>query len=501
MSTQSLDFSDLGGKKKLDFSDLGGKPVSGEVSVKVSSGGVEIPNAPNQQQEPDISTQKYSLGGFGENVLNSGGRMVGDIASAITSPVQTAKGLGGLALGLGEKLIPGRQDAEQNVDALVNLYVDRYGGLENIKKTMYEDPVGVLADFATLAGGAGLAAKGVGLVSKTANLGRVAQVAGKTARIAGIVSDVADPLRTAGRVAGAGMRVVPGSARIAGRLYESALKPSLAAKNIPRVAEQVATGLRESIPVSEKGAQKLSGLIDGLNVQISKEISNAKGAAVSPIKISQRTDQLAAKFSAQVNPADDLAAIAKAKAEFLDQFAIRDPQGNILGYRKIPASQAQAMKVGTYQQIRNSYGKLSTATVEAQKALARGIKEELAKAIPELAELNERESKLLGLDKQLQRAVARISNHQIFGIGTPIAAAGAGAVTGSPPIALATAVIRSVLDNPAMKSKLAISLNYVYKHKKGFSHVSAKTAISRVQGYIDRLNNATDESGISQPTP
>ena len=125
----------------------------------------------------------------------------------------------------------------------------------------------------------------------------------------------------------------------------------------------------------------------------------------------------------------------------------------------IPVQQAQEMKQGTYQQLRNSYGQLSSATVESQKALARGLKEELQQQFPQIQNLNAQEGKLIDLDSALDRAVTRISNHQLMGIGSPLAAAGAGAATGSPPMALASGVFKAILDDPVVKSKLAIAQN------------------------------------------
>ena len=449
----------------------------------------------------DEPTNERSLAGFGANVVESGGRFLGDIGTAIMNPLDTAKAVGGLALGGFQKLIPGEQGAEKNVDALVNLYVDRYGGLENLKKTAYEDPVGMLADFATLAGGGAMLAKGAGMAAKGANLAKTAEMVGKVGRVAGAIGEVADPLRMAGKgVALAAKPLKPAAAR----LYESALKPSLAAKNVPKVAEQIKTGLREGIPVSQAGVEKIGNLIDDLQGKITDEIAarGQAGAKVSPMRIAARADETSAKFAKQVNPEADLQAISGAKKEFLNRHAIRDPDGNILGYRMIPVAEAQAVKVGTYQQLRKKYGELSGASIEAQKALARGIKEELVAAIPELAELNARESKLINLDSQLQKAVARIRNHQIFGIGTPIVAAGVGAVTESTKAALVAGAIRAMIDHPGLKSRLAIVINSAGKRNPTkYGHPTMATAISRVQEYIDALDASQAGSAGAPPTP
>ena len=112
------------------------------------------------------------------------------------------------------------------------------------------------------------------------------------------------------------------------------------------------------------------------------------------------------------------------------------------------AADAQAMKKGTYTVLGGKYGEQGSASVEAQKALARGLKEEIATQFPEISNLNAQESKLLDLQPILERAVNRISNHQLVGIGTPVTGAAATAM-GGPTIGKAAMVLKAVLDNPA----------------------------------------------------
>lgn len=265
---------------------------------------------------------------------------------------------------------------------------------------------------------------------------------------------------------------VPKTPGIAERLYQSALKPSTALPTA-KVASVVKTGLEESIPVSAGGVEKLGAMIDDLNTKISKEISSSP-ATVNKYKVASRLSQTAKEFSQQVNPAKDLSAISESGNEFL---------GNQPA--EIPASTAQAMKQGTYQQIRKSYGQLSNATVESQKALARGIKEELASQIPEIGGLNARESKLIGLDTVLERAVRRIDNQQLMGLGTPVAAGAAGAMTGMSSVGIVTGIVKAIIDDPMVKSRLAIAMS-----KSG----GLRQATARLAAYSAALGNAASKA-------
>jgi hypothetical protein len=72
----------------------------------------------------------------------------------------------------------------------------------------------------------------------------------------------------------------------------------------------------------------------------------------------------------------------------------------------ISASDAQALKTGTYRQLESeSYGEMKSATIESQKALARGSKEELADQFPQNCKIErERGRTSLGLDDALEAA-------------------------------------------------------------------------------------------------
>jgi hypothetical protein len=233
------------------------------------------------------------------------------------------------------------------------------------------------------------------------------------------------------------------------RMYTSALKPSTRLGMEDRHA-LVNTGLREGIPVSETGSEKLGAKMDTINAEIKNRISDAAlhGDTIDPRAVASRVDQLRPTFANQVNPMSDLDALRASKDEFL----------NGPGAGPIPVDLAQDIKQGTYRQVKKSYGQLSNAQTEAQKALARGIKEEIAAKYPEVAGLNATDSGLIRLDGAIDKAVARIQNHQIFGIGTPLAGAGAKAMTGSSGVAMVAGAARGMLDNPMIKSQLAIVL-------------------------------------------
>lgn len=230
--------------------------------------------------------------------------------------------------------------------------------------------------------------------------------------------------------------------------YQSALKPSTTIP-LAKVERIVNTGLENEIPVSKSGSEKLSSLLDDLHDRVTAEIGAGQGKTVNKFKVASRLSNTADKFATQVNPEADLNAVSDAGNEFL-----RTQPG------EIPAADAQALKVGTYRQLGSkAYGELKGATIESQKALARGIKEELANQFPELSSLNAAEGSMYDLQPVLEKAIQRQGNHQILGIGTPIAAGATKAVTGSSTMAAVAGAVKAVVDNPIVKSRLAIALS------------------------------------------
>lgn len=281
-------------------------------------------------------------------------------------------------------------------------------------------------------------------------------------------------------------KLAPAMQSTAERLYQSALKPTAAAGD---PAALVKTGLTEGIPVSEAGATKISSLIDDLNQSVKNEIAAQPGKTVNAFKVADRLNDTAKKFSNQVNPTDDLKAIRESGAEFL--------QSNPTD---IPAADAQALKTGTYTQLKNrSFGELKSATVEAQKGLARGLKEELQTAFPEIGDMNARESKLFGLDDAIDTAVRRMNNKSIVpggvvttgAVGT-IAGGAKGGVLGA-----AAGFLKAMMDDPVVKSRLAIALSSKAK-------IPPVIALNRVNGYAAALAKgfaASSAESVGQQEP
>lgn len=100
-----------------------------------------------------------------------------DIVQPFIHPIQTVKDLGALGQGIYGLFIPGEQANEDVARAVGEYFADRYGGIDNIKRTFASDPVGFIADATVIFGGGGAIISKTGKIAKSKNLEKVGNVA------------------------------------------------------------------------------------------------------------------------------------------------------------------------------------------------------------------------------------------------------------------------------------------------------------------------------------
>lgn len=117
------------------------------------------------------------------NIPTSAYNLAAGVANTVMHPIDTAQGLYDVGKGAVSKAagaIGVEQDPEtktQNeaaIDAVGQFFADRYGGIENFKKTMAEDPVGFAMDLSTVLSGGGAAAARIPGAARVANTVRKA---------------------------------------------------------------------------------------------------------------------------------------------------------------------------------------------------------------------------------------------------------------------------------------------------------------------------------------
>lgn len=350
-----------------------------------------------------LSPEERALGANPELTRLQGGTAPDELSRITPVPgrLKAAPAIGAGALGGAMSLATGGLGLPAAV-GLVGLAGAGGAGLGlTAKQTMdtNEEPPTVAGNVGTMAKQGALAATGEG-VSRGIGLG---------------VQALKEPMKRGAR-----------------RLMQSAIKPGIS-EDAPRIVQ---TMLDEGVNVTENGVRKLEQILGDTNQAIAQEIASTPGA-VSHLKVASRLNDTARKFGQQVNPQADLAAISDVGDNFLTH-------PNLSGAaQSLP--DAQAMKVGTYQRLSGKFGELSNATTESEKALARGLKEEIAAQVPGVSALNAREGNILETLEPLERRV------MIQGRSNPI---------GLPAIApRAIGFITGLVDrHPGLKSALANGL-------------------------------------------
>ena len=175
-------------------------PNSKELKDRVASirAGNQMPPPAEAAAIPNLTAGQVASGAI-TNFPSSLGNLVGNVVSAVTSPLETAKSVVDLGAGILQNVLPERlvqavgedKQSREVANQVGKFYVDRYGSVEGAKRAIAEDPAGVLADLSTVLSGGSMVASRVGL-------GSVAQ---PLARVASAIDPLAATVRTVGAVA------------------------------------------------------------------------------------------------------------------------------------------------------------------------------------------------------------------------------------------------------------------------------------------------------------
>lgn len=223
------------------------------------------------------------------------------------------------------------------------------------------------------------------------------------------------------------------------RLMRSALKPSAKAMESGAGDRAVRTMLDEGANVTQGGIQQLLSKEAGLATQEKSALAGSSDI-LSKQQIADALAGTEKKFTSQVDPMGDIAAIRAIKTRFLNHPSIQADD--------IPIQLAQELKQGTYKILGDKAytGELKGADAEAQKALARALREGIESKVPAVAPINAERSDLINAIKIATRRDAVAGNKNPAG-GFPMLAH-------SPAAALAMMADRSEL----IKSLLARAL-------------------------------------------
>jgi hypothetical protein len=391
---------------------------------------------PEQQQEqPPMSWQDAAWQAL-RNTPKSAVMYGKSLVDPVLHPVDTAKAVGNVAVGAAQSATGstlGMDDKTAFAQAIGDYYKNRYGGMENIKKTVSEDPVSVAGDIAAVL------SLGGGALSKAGKLSDITSAA----RAGGLMSQAAtwiDPMTMAVRpIAATGLPE---------KLYGAALKPSTTLSPEERAAV-ISAGMGEKIPVSYGGALKNGDIRRDLAGQLEKALTSANTPMIDPLAAADRMRGTVQDALTSYNPTVNLKKVSDVRDNFLTDPLIPD---------LLTPKQANEMKQGIYREVESAYGNMRAPFAsQAKKDLARGLKEEVNAAVPEVAPINDRLSTLIQLAEQLDPAANRVANRNPIGL-TATTAAAAGAPVGRP---LSSGALGVLLSSPWWGSRASMLLDNV----------------------------------------
>jgi hypothetical protein len=351
------------------------------------------------------NSEKPILNQFLENVGNSTGNYIKDMTSIIHSPKQTVEGLRNVINGVGYKtgLFPEHKDAEPYADAAGQYYKDRWGGIDNIGNTLWEDPVGGVADFAGLLTLGG-AAPGMAKIGKA---GRVIDPANLMAK-------------------GVGKGIGELTKGLSTKLHTGAVKPSTP-KNMRRRANILQQMKDDKLKLNQGGIDKLQQKLD---------ISQAKQQAlIDPhADVTVPSAPIFDKAQAYLNklfgdPAVDWKIVEGAQAE-LDKFREQMfyTNGSEISLPELQKYKVTHSKNTVYDAAE---GKHSAGNIglKVRNLMANSAKKTLEKKIPGLEKVNKKYKLRMDARQTLESAANRVAKHKLLSLSSAMLGA-AGVATG-----------------------------------------------------------------------
>ena len=384
---------------------------------------------------PLSSIPGKALVNFPGSVYDIGKAAVG----AITSPVQTMEGISKAGRGAIDYLSPGFDPQNRPVAKAVGEdFIKAYGGWENIKRTIAEDPARFLADASTLlTGGGALVSKAPGILGK----------AGEAVRIAG---ETVNPITAS--VKAVGSVTSPAADWLSSRITESVYKLPVKTKIGKREA-MTETIKDYGVQPSKAGWIKVKDTITDLNKQAAelKAYATETGQPVPQAAIVASLDDFAKTLEGSDLPKSAKAVVEGYKKRFI---AEGKPAYTVSELDTLKASLDEALKPVYVGQMKINPGFRTSIINDAKQAMRQRVSELMKERVPGLAGLDKEQSRLLQIEPKIQEAANRIHNWSAVTLYDFLLAGGA-YYTHAPLEAAASAVAWRVVRSPQVQQYAA----------------------------------------------
>lgn len=246
--------------------------------------------------------------------------------------------------------------------------------------------------------------------------------------VGGAVTDVAakvlppEVAAAAGAITNAGLQAIPIStgAKLGAEVgapamrwaaenrMTSALKPGVESLKGGSGVRAVNTMLDEGINVTKGGIDKMKGIIADLNSQVSAKIATAPPGAIDKATVAGELRYVLDRFKSSLDAKKDMPSIMQSWDDLLNHPIFRG--------RYLTIQDAQKMKQGIQMKLADSFGELSTAAREGQKAVSSGLRKAISTLEPSVAPLNARESAMLNALEYAEKRVLSEGNKNVGGL-------------------------------------------------------------------------------------
>lgn len=372
--------------------------------------------AQNEKDASGNAVVRPSVGGFAQNVLSSGVDFARAIATPVMHPIDTVKGI-----------VTAAQQPGETGRALMAALNKRYGSVDALLGTAYNDPVGMASDLSLLFGGAARLAKLAG-ATRTADAMRT------TATVANPLAIPSQLAQTTGRAA-----------------YGAAINPSRRIRQgFPGAVDE---GYRRNVLPTEGGLTKTENALEASAGKTDQLIARANAAGAPRVTAGQITpafDEPLAKnaLRLKVGAADEGPHLRARRAQVKQQLQFGQPLTKANPIKR----EAQTLADTAFRaQERGALIKDldALADLKVAQAYRKAIETNAASVgIRDIAQSNERTQSLIGLAQALEDATNQPSRltHLMATLGGIGGATGAGLPGG----AAAYAAARIATAKPVM---------------------------------------------------
>ena len=438
------------------------------------------------KKEVAPTPEKKSIGGFIGNIFKSAGGLASGIGSAVVNTLNpnleknTLVNLGKMAVGAGELLIPGEQGQEKYARNIGSFYKQRYGGLSNIGNTVYSDPVGVVADLATLLSGGAAAAGKVGQIGKISGLIRAAEGIGNAAKIVDPLRAMASPITKVAETAGNILDKIPS------RLVGSYMK---------QTASQIAKEGNVSELLLKQGTKYVGKTPDKIYKIAAQDVNELENAISTKLEKSQRMvdidnvyKKVAKEFSGSNLTAEDVKNLITKKVQ---------SQAKVAGGGTWDSANANRLKVAVGEELHGKFGLQHTSfETDVMKKFRGELADKIKNINPSTIPLFGKQTIAIRIRDVASRVMNSGKGNQLIGLGD-IGAGGVGSILGGGVGGFATIAAKRILESPQFKSIAA----YLVKNRPDVWTKILKLAPdqqTRALMYLTRIinPNQTNQGGI-----